>query len=123
MTSPIVTLWDKVKVWFSAEEQTVVMFLSHEEQLLVSLFKPILASAEAALVSELKVFITAVLVTAQGSKTLPDWETAIMNGLKLGGKNLVGIVENMGSNAFQALIGLLLTQISSSNNAAPGSQV
>ena len=110
------TLWDKVKTWFTQEEHAVVAFLTEEEQAIIALVKPIFGAAETAIIHDLKTFITAVLVTGQGAKTLPDWETAVMNGLKVGGANLLGTVETMGSNAFQALIGLLLTQLESKKN-------
>lgn len=108
-----VTLWDKFKTWVNGEVQAVAPVLTADEQDLVGLVKPLFAGAEAVGLSQLVTFIRGVLVAveAPGSKTLPDLETIVMNGLSRLGSGLQPVAVGLGSSVLQALIGLVLASL------------
>jgi hypothetical protein len=68
-------------------------------------------SAEASALADLKGVVTTFLQTAEKGLSLPDLETAFVNGLKTSGSELLAVVESLGSTLFQALIGLVLSKL------------
>lgn len=105
------TLWDKIKAWISGEAQVAKVELTKDEQAVLALVQPLLGSAESAVLQDLVVFATGVLTQAKASKSLADWETAVLNALQTVGGELLTLAESLGSNLLQSLIGLILAKL------------
>jgi len=107
------TLWDKIKAWFAGEIAWAAVELNDVEKDLVSIAEPILAAGEASAITDLKAEVTTVLSSIETPKTwtLPDLETAVLNGLKTAESALLPLAEGMGSTVFQAFIGLILAKL------------
>jgi len=106
-----VTLWDKIKAWIGGEVQTVSVVLSADEQALLSLFQPLLASAEASALQDLLTFIRGVLTTTPAQSSLDAWETIILQGLEKLGGELATLAKSLGSNVLQGLIAFTLAAL------------
>lgn len=109
----VVTLWDKIKAAFSTAEAEVAIYLTKEESQLLALVQPLFGAAEAAAIQDLIQFVQGVLTSAEkpGSMDLPDWETAVLNGLSKVGGEVEALAKSLGSNVLQALIGLILASL------------
>lgn len=104
----ITGLWKKFVSWFDG---TALPALQKDEQQVVALFKPILNAGEAQAVQDLKVAITGILTQVQKGQDLATLEGVVLSALELVGTELYDLAKGMGSNALQALIGLILAQM------------
>ena len=118
MSNAAPTLWDKIVAWFSNAEQVVVTEFNKDEQALLALVQPLFGAAEATAIQAMVHFITGALSQSTASKTLPEWETAILNGMQTTGSELLALAESLGSNVLQALIGLVLQRLSTAKPSA-----
>ena len=116
-------LWQQVGAWVQREETVVGAALSKDEQELIALVKPLWTADEASLMQDLATFSLGVVGSIEGAttKTLPDLETAVMNSMLAGGSNLLATVEAMGSNLFQAFLGLVQAKFKAVPDAPPKS--
>lgn len=109
--STVATLWQKVVAWAKGEITIVESALSAEEQAVLAIVQPILHTAETTLfadvIAELKVFLGAL--TSVGS--LADIETALANVWETEKPELLAFAKGLGSNVWQAVIGLALSQL------------
>lgn len=109
--STVATLWQKVVAWAKAEITIVESALTAEEQAVLAIVQPILHTAEvtlfANLIAELKVFLGGL--TTVGS--LADIETALGNAWESDKPELLAFAKGLGSNVWQAVIGLVLSQL------------
>lgn len=107
--------WKKlVTVWDTKIEPT----LANDEQELLTLLKPLFASAEAAAIQDLVVFIKGVLSQLQAGQDLATLEAYVLNALEVVGGQLLSTAKGLSSNALQALIGLVLAQLAGAATVA-----
>lgn len=104
-------LWAKLQALWNSGVQAVEAQFSADEKFVLGLFQPVLASAEANVLQDLLTFIIAVLSQAQGSKTLSEWETAVLNALEATGSELLDLATKLGSTLLQALIALAMSKL------------
>lgn len=104
----ITGLWKKFVSWFDG---TALPALEKDEQQVVALFEPILNAGEAQALQDLKVAVTGVLTQVQKGKTLDELEGIVLSALEVVSAELYDLAKGMGSNALQALIGLILAKI------------
>lgn len=101
-------LWTKLVNWWN---NTAVPELERDEKAVLALLQPLLAQAEAAAISDLTVFITAVLTQVEKGGDLATLEAAVLNALQTAEHELLDTAKALGSNALQALIGLILAKL------------
>jgi hypothetical protein len=104
----ITGLWQKFVSWFDGSALPV---LQNDEKQLVALFQPILNAGEAQTVQDLKVAITGILTQVQKGQDLATLEGVVLSALQVVGSELYDLAKGMGSNALQALIGLILAKM------------
>jgi len=104
----ISTLWKKFVGWIDG---SVLPVLQSDEKQLVALFEPILNAGEAQAVQDLKVAITGVLTQVKPGQDLPTLEGIVLSALQVVDSELFALAKSMGSNALQALIGLILAKM------------
>ncbi len=101
-------LWTSiVNVW----NKDVAPELETGEQELVQLLQPLFGQVEAAALQDLVVFIKGVVSAAPTTKTLPEWESVILNLAGTFGGSLLTTATGLGSNVLQAIIGLVLAWV------------
>lgn len=109
--STVATLWQKVVAWAKAEITIVESALSAEEQAVLAIVQPILHTAEvdlfANLIAELKVFLSGL----ENVGSLADIESALANVWENDKPELLAFAKGLGSNVWQAVIGLVLSQL------------
>lgn len=111
------TLWTDIEtVW----NKDVAPALAIGEQELVQLLKPLFGQVEAAALQDLVVFVKGIVAAAPTTHTLPEWETVIVNLAETFGGSLFGTIKGLGSNVFQALIGLVLAWVEQAAAAKVG---
>jgi hypothetical protein len=105
------TLWDKIKTWLAGAAHAAEVELSNDEKALMALIRPLFGQAEAAALQSLVHFITGAVTAVGTSRTLADWESAILNGLGAAESELLPLARGLGSDLLQALIGLVLGRL------------
>jgi len=116
------TLWSKLQILFGSavtEGKVIVgdlvkegeTLFSEGEQEFLTLAQPLFNAAESTAVTDLTGFMTTFIKTAEGAKSIQDWETAIMNELQSLGGDLFATAQGLGTNLVQALIGLVLQKL------------
>jgi hypothetical protein len=111
--------WSKIVAWWNG---TAVPTLKADEQELLLLLKPLFGAAEAAALQDLVVFVKGVLTQVQAGQDLATLEVAVLNALEAVGGQLAVIGKGLGSNVLQALIGLILAQLTSAAAASSAAQ-
>jgi hypothetical protein len=110
-------LWTTIeKVW----NTDVAPALATGEQELVQLLQPMFGQVEAAALQDLVVFIKGVVSAAPTTKTLPEWESVILNLAQTFGGSLMTTATGLGSNVLQAVIGLVLAWVEQAAAKAAG---
>lgn len=108
------TLWTKFKAWFGAEVKTVEVVITADEQKFLTVLKPLLGAAEASAMTDLSTAVKAILVTLGGdlgNLDINTLETTVLNNLSKVEPELLAIAQGLGSQAFQALIKLLIASL------------
>lgn len=107
----VATLWDKVIAWAKAEITIVETALSAEEHAVLAIVQPILAGGEATLIADLAAEAKAFLTGLESVGSLEDIESALLNAWESEKPELFAFAKGLGSNVFQAILGLLLSQL------------
>lgn len=110
----IVSLWDKVVAWWTG---SAVPVLERDEQEVLAILQPLFGQVETALLQDLIVFVQGVLAAAPATKTLPEWETVLLDLAEVAGGSLLSTIKGLGSSVFQALIGLVLAKLQAAQAA------
>lgn len=111
ITSGAKTLWAEVTSWAKGEVEDVKIALTAEGQIVLNVVKPILAAGEASAVADLITATSAFLTKLTSVGSLADIETAIIQVWETEEPTLATFAKGLGSNIFQAIIGLLLSQL------------
>lgn len=105
------TLWDKFTGWFSGEVKTAETLFTAEEQKILAAFAPILHAAEPVTLAALIDLARSVLSSGLTASSLADWEAHVLNAAEATGGQLFTVAKGLGSNLLQALIGVLLADL------------
>lgn len=115
----VASFWSNIVSWWNG---TAVPALQADEKELLALLQPLFGAAEAAALQDLVVFVKGVLTQVQAGQDLASLESAVLNALEAVGGNLLSIGKGLGSNVLQALIGLILAQLTSASAPASAAQ-
>lgn len=105
------TLWAEVTTWAKGELASLQIAASAEGQIILGVVKPILSAGEASVVAELIGATTSFLTKLESVGSLADIETALIQVWETEEPTLFTFAKGLGSNVFQAIIGLLLAQL------------
>jgi hypothetical protein len=105
------TLWAELTGWVSGEITDLKLWATAEGKVIANVVAPILKAGEVDVLADLVGATNTFLTDLKSVGSLADIETAIIQVWETEQPTLATFAKGLGSNVFQAIIGLLLSQL------------